>query len=350
MFDALRKYKFFSRHPQLIPGGAYHIAIDAVHVHTYRPDSAHDCINCSFCLKRQRDKAIWHVHICSVAVLVCPGGLRLPLYVYPIHAKGLTYSETSSEDALKQECESAALPLILNKIRERFPKLNVCILLDSLYANGPCINLLKANRMEFLIVRKKGSMKSVGEDCDGLLKVEGYKATGETQERFREKKKKIERVFQFFNDIGYQNLRISILRFDEKVFDEKGVEISCTHWEWISSWKITKGNASLTAMRGRTRWLEEDLFNTIKNRGFHFKHDYSRNPNAQKVWSILIMIAFLITELFTLTREIVLIKGDRSLKDFMKSIFHEIKILGCLIFSSPFLCKSTQTRYCLNDQ
>ena len=55
------------------------------------------------------------------------------------------------------------------------------------------------------------------------------------------------------------------MRFDEWVFDKNGVQLSYTHWEWIVSWKITKKNAPYTACRGRMRWLEEDLFNTLKN-------------------------------------------------------------------------------------
>lgn len=346
MLKELRKNKFFARYRKLTPAGGYHIAIDAVHSHTYQVDSAHDCENCPFCLKRQRGNAIWYIHYYSVAVLVCPGGIRLPLYIYPIHAKALKSDGANSQEDFKQECESAALSIILEQLRERFPKLHFCVLLDSLYANGPTIKLLQKYRMEFLIVRKNGSMKTVGEDCDGLLKLDQSKGIGRVEECVQDGKNKIERVFQFCNDVDYQDLQISILRFDERIFNEAGVEIFCTHWEWISSAKITKKNASSTAMRGRMRWLEEDLFNTLKNRGFQFKHDYSRNSSAQLVWTFLIMLAFFITELFTLTQKVVHVKGKRSLRDFMKAIFYEIKHIGCLIFQSSLLDQKTQIRYC----
>lgn len=41
VFEVLRKDKFFANHPKLTPGGAYHLAIDALTVHKYTPDSAH---------------------------------------------------------------------------------------------------------------------------------------------------------------------------------------------------------------------------------------------------------------------------------------------------------------------
>ena len=119
------------------------------------------------------------------------------------------------------------------------------------------------------------------------------------------------------------------------------------HWEWLVSWKLSKKNAPSTARRGRMRWLEEDLFNTLKNRGFNIKHDYSRNSSAQIVWSILIMLAFLITELFVITRQITMIKRNRSLRDFIRSIFYELRHLYYEVFKTPILHRKTQFRYCL---
>jgi hypothetical protein len=348
IFETLRKSKFFSRYPRLIPAGLYHLAIDAVVTHKYTPDSAHDCANCPFCLKRQRGEETWYLHIYSVASIVCPGGIRIPLYVYPIHAKSLKCPETNSQENFKQECELAALPIILDKIRTRFPKLNLCILLDSLYANGPTMKLLNEARMEFLIVRKKGSMKTVGEDCDGLAQTAEHKVKGQLQERSKEGEKLVERSFQFFNDIEYQDLMISVLRFEERVCNSSGEEIFYVHWEWLASQRLTKKNAVSTASRGRMRWLEEDLFNSLKNRGFEIEHDYSRDSSAQVIWSILIMLAFLITELFTLMKQVKFIKGKRSLQAFMRSIFYELQYLCYQISVLPFLYKQRQIRYCLN--
>lgn len=348
VFESLRKKKIFSRYRHLTPAGLYHLAIDAVTIHKYTPDSAHDCVNCPFCLKRQTGEEVWYLHMLSVALIVCPGGTRIPLYVYPIHAKSLKHLETNTQETFKQECESTALPVILGKIRQRFAKLNLCVLLDSLYANGPTMRLLNAYRMEFLIVRKKGSMKTVGEDCDGLEQIAAHRTTGQVQELRKEGSNLVEQSFQFFNDVKYQDLNLFILRFDERVYRSDGKDISRTHWEWLSSSRITKKNAALTATRGRMRWLEEDLFNTLKNRGFAINHDYSRDSSTQVVWSVLIMLAFLITELFSIVRDVKRMRNKRSLCSLMKSIFYELQHMCCQIFASPLLNRRIQIRYCLN--
>ena len=346
VFEVLRLDKLFADHPLLTPQGMYHLAIDAETIHKYTPGSAHDCAQCPFCLKRQRGEEIWYLHMHVVVSIVCPNGVRIPIYLYPIHAKSLTHDATASPEKFKQECELAAFPLILEKIRERFPRLKFCVLVDSLYANAPAMRILQENRMEFMIVRKEGSMRTVGQDCDGLEKMKEQQNSGQTEETTEEGEKKIKRSYRFFNDIGYQDMKLNVLRFDEWIFDKEGAQLQHVHWEWLVSWRITKKNAIQTASQGRMRWLEEDLFNSLKHRGFKIKHDYSRDSSAQLIWALLIMLAFLISELFMLTRQISFLKGNRSLRDFMKSIFYELRHLCLKIFDASILQRKTQFRYC----
>ena len=345
LFDNLRKSKLFTSHPGLTPRGMYHLAIDAETVHKYTNGSDHNCAQCPHCLKRQRGDDIWYVHMHVTASIVCPGGIRIPLYVYPVHAISLNIKENDSQETFKQECELSSLPIILTAIRKRFPKLYFCVLLDSLYANGPSIKILEVNSMEWAIVRKNGSMKTVGQDCDGLAKLESHAKTNYLEENMIINGKKTKRVYEFFNEVGYQDQKLNILRFNEWTFDQDGQEKFHVYWEWIVSWKLTKKNVTQSAAQGRLRWLEEDLFNTLKNRGFKIKHDYSRNSSAQLIWFILINIAFLISELFSRLRRIISIKKTRSLKDFMKSLFHEIRCVGQNVLEIAISRNKGQFRY-----
>jgi hypothetical protein len=347
IFEVLRKSKFFSNHRQLIPNGFFHLAIDAETIHKYVPESAHRCEQCPYCLKRERGSTIWYLHVQVVASIVCPGNLRIPIYVYPIHSKSLSCEGAASDEKFKQECELSAFSVILQKVRNRFPKLPFCVLADSLYANGPSMEVIKKLSMEFMIVRKDGSMKTVGQDCDGLEKTSEHKTKNRIEKTSAKQGQNIKRSWSFFNEIEYQHSKLHILRFDEWIFDSNGIQINYVHWEWIVSWKLTRHNAETTADRGRLRWLEEDLFNSVKNRGFEMKHDYSRNSNSQIIWSILIMLAFLITDLFSFVRQVIPIKRNRSLKDFMRSIFFDLCKLGEDVFRASILHRKIQIRYCL---
>lgn len=52
------------------------------------------------------------------------------------------------------------------------------------------------------------------------------------------------------------------------------------------------------ARNARARWEIEDLFNSLKNRGYNFKHDFSRNPRSCFNWQGIALFAFGIFELF----------------------------------------------------
>ena len=81
-------------------------------------------------------------------------------------------------------------------------------------------------------------------------------------------------------------------------------------------------------------------------RGFNIRHDYSRHSSTQNVWYVFIMIAFLVSELFVLLRHVMPIKRNRSIRDFMRSVFADLCKLCQEIFKSPALNKKTQFRYC----
>ncbi|MGA8163751.1 MAG: hypothetical protein WB791_01855 [Waddliaceae bacterium] len=346
LFENFRLSKTFFEHDELIPGGEYHIALDGEKIHTYSPDSGHDCESCPYCLKRTRGDTTWYCHMIVVASLVCPGGFKLPIYVYPIRSQAIHGKETSSDDVHKQECELSALKVIIPRLRERFPGLRMCALLDSLFANGPTLDLLENNRFSYAIVRKKGSMPSVRKDCDGLLKLPDYENSHTAKRNFTVPKgSKVQQKVLFFNKIDYQERKINLLRFYEVITSPNGKE-RVVYWEWIVSWKVTQKNGLYSAERGRLRWHEEDLFNTAENRGYAIEHDYSRDCRAQKVWVLLIMIALFINECFTHTRSMRKRRKNLSIKDFLKNIFSELRCLPFeTIFAASILHKRTQFRY-----
>jgi hypothetical protein len=331
LFEKVRESKLFFNHPELIPDGEYHLGCDAETIHTYKPGCDHDCENCPYCLKRTRDKTVWYNHTVLVGSLVSPGGFKLPIYVHPIKAEAVREKESASDNEHKQECELSAFKVVARIIRERFPKLRICMLLDSLYANGPNIRLLNEINFNYFIVRKDGSMPTVGEDCDGLMKLPDHVENNHVFERFHDGKGNIiEKKYDFFNDIAYQDVKVHIIRFQEKRINSKLNKIETTYWEWISGEKITKKNVAKLSARARVRWEEEDQFNTAECRGFNMRHDYSRNPTAQMAWVVFLNLAIGLEHLFIYTTTSVRLRSKMSIRDYMADLFHEIR----------FICKS----------
>jgi hypothetical protein len=68
--------------------------------------------------------------------------------------------------------------------------------------------------------------------------------------------------------------------------------------KWITDIEITQLNAYKIARGGRARWhIENETFNTLKNQGYHFEHNFGHGyKNLSTVFAMLMMLAFLIDQ------------------------------------------------------
>ena len=68
---------------------------------------------------------------------------------------------------------------------------------------------------------------------------------------------------------------------------------------WCTSHKITDKNLYLLMSGGRARWkVENETFNTLKNQGYQFEHNFGHGrKNLHTVFAFLMMLAFLIDQI-----------------------------------------------------
>jgi hypothetical protein len=68
---------------------------------------------------------------------------------------------------------------------------------------------------------------------------------------------------------------------------------------WITDIKITETNIYDLMRGGRTRWkIENETFNTLKNQGYEFEHNFGHgNKNLNVVFTMLMFLAFAIDQL-----------------------------------------------------
>lgn len=309
IFKFLIRQKIFQLHPEWTPNGEYAIAIDAQATHTYSDHSQHPCQSCPFCLRRQRGEKVWYLHLDLVASFIAPNGLQIPLLVHRIKARP-EWGQLSDEE-WKQECERTAFPLLLRELKYQFPYLRFCIHLDSLYPTDNNFSLLEELKMGYSIVRKAKVLKTVGEDCDGLLKFSHPTQIAKEAKRF-----KIKQSYRFFNNVAYRGHSLSIIRLEEhteKKLSKRFAKVQSkdVHWEWIVHHKLTHENVAIIGEQSRIRWKQENLFNDLQHRGFAICHDFNRAPNSQSIRIYLILIAYAITSILTYSRfgQTILAKG-----------------------------------------
>ena len=353
-FKDLQNSKFFVQHPQIMPGEFFLLAIDCVHTHTYNHPHHVDSNgnnDCECCLKRVHNKGTdkeyvqWQ-HLNLIFSFVFMGGLKIPIYSYPIHAKQITNLESASEDSYKQECELVGLKIALPTIREAFPKMKIVLLLDGLYANRPVIRLVEEQRCGYIIVRKQACLPLLAIECDACALNTNHRKNCTKKTNKMYKGWLIEQEYEWFNSkyLG-EGVSTNVLRFIEIRTNEKKEKVECYKCEWLFSWKLSWNNCEFSALQARSRWEIEDLFNSLKQRGYRLKHDYSRNPLSCFHWQSLALFAFGIFELFRFSESV------QTRGNWTQTALAE-KLLGQLIhspteeiFSNRCLSKRIQFRY-----
>jgi len=224
-FKDLQHSKFFQQHRQLMPGDFFLLAADCVHTHTYEEPHYNDC---KCCLKRiynkgtENEKIKW-MHNTLVFSFVFMGGLKIPIYSYPIHAKQIVNLESAPEATYKQECEIVALKMTLPIIREAFPKMKIVLLLDGLYANKPVIRLAEKHRCGYIIVKKEGCLPSLTKECDEVAIQDNHKKNCVKRCKINHKHWLIEQKYEWFNSkyLG-EGVSTNVLRFWESRTDKEG--------------------------------------------------------------------------------------------------------------------------------
>lgn len=72
----------------------------------------------------------------------------------------------------KQDCELKAFYRLARRLKREFPKLALTLLMDGLYAKGPVMEICFKNKWGFMVVFKDGSLPSVWQEADGLMRLD----------------------------------------------------------------------------------------------------------------------------------------------------------------------------------
>jgi len=107
-------------------------------------------------------------------------------------------------------------------------------------------------------------------------------------------------------------------------------EGSPTTFTWVTDISITNTNAIELMLAGRKRWaIENETFNTLKNQGYNFEHNYGHgSKNLATNFAYLMMLAFLVDQVQEMCCSLfqkVLAKLDRK-----KYLWYEIRKFFCV--------------------
>lgn len=267
---ALEKARLFGKY--------YLIVIDATWVLRFKKEHCEHCLRMKTGIDKDGQPVFVYYHPVLEAKLVTENGLAFSIATEFI--ENIALNENDSFEKQKQDCELKAFYRLALKLKAAFPQLNICLLLDGLYAGKPVFDICENNSWKYIVTFKEGSMPATYTEFEALKKLAPENAT-------QHKTEGVTQDFRWVTDLDYEEHKLNVLECEENIEEKK------TRFVWLTNFLLTKNNVEILANKGgRCRWkIENEGFNMQKNGGYELEHPYSLNNTAIKNYYFLLQIA-----------------------------------------------------------
>jgi Transposase DDE domain len=241
-------------------------------------------IHCASCLQKvHRNGSITYYHQMLGAALVHPDQRTvIPLMPEPI---------VKQDGTAKNDCERNAAKRFIAKLRQDHPHLKFIVTEDSLSSNAPHIETLHAHGLHYILGVKDGDHAYLFEQVQAAEQA-GRVTSYERHDRAA----RVVHRFRFVNDVplntSHRDVRVNFIEYWE--VGEHKVQ----HFSWVTDLRVSQRTVYHLMRGGRARWkIENETFNTLKNQGYHFEHNYGHGTqHLSVVFAMVMMLAFLVDQ------------------------------------------------------
>ena len=263
----------------------YLIAVDGTGFLTYAER------HCPHCLTRTQHGHTTYYHPLLQAKLITPTG-----WVFSVMTE---FIENPGAQPTKQDCELKAFYRLMRRLKQRFPRLPICLTLDGLYAGGPTFALCERYQWKYMSVLQDADIPYINTEFAALSALEPSQHVRlETGVQFA-----VKQDLRWVNDIAYVDSErcahtVAVLQCVETKPRREQPDQS-TRFKWVTNFTVTRNTViALANQGGRLRWkIENEGFNVQKNGGYALEHRYTENPTASKIFYLLLQIAHLLAQL-----------------------------------------------------
>ena len=259
-----------------VRGKYWQVVVDGTRLCSFRER------HCPHCLRKEREdkdgNVVWaeYYHDVLEAKLVLHGRIVLSV--------ATEFVENAGPGVPTQDCELNAFHRLAEKLKRRFPRLAVCLGMDSLYAGGPTFDLCRRHGWHFIIRFKDGSMPSVAEDFHSLKTIE-------PDQTFAKEESGVTKTYRYVTGISYQSHCLNLVEYTQSDRTYPFV--------FLTDLPVTRKNCERLVEDGRRRWkIENEGFNAQKNHGYGLKHLFSKDYGAMKNHYLLIQIGHMVAQMF----------------------------------------------------
>lgn len=243
-------------------------------------------IHCESCLEtHHRNGTVTYRHQMLGAALIHPDRREvIPLMPEPI---------IKQDGTDKNDCERNAAKRFIVKLRQDHPHLKLIVTEDSLSSNAPHIQVLQDHHLHSILGVKAGDHAYLFEQ------VEAAEQAGRVTYYDRDDAETgLSHRFRFVSDVplneSHADLRVNFL----ECWEWDKVKDQVQHFSWVTDLRVNKGTVYQLMRGGRARWrIENETFNTLKNQGYHFEHNFGHGyQHLSVVFAVLMMLAFLVDQ------------------------------------------------------
>src|SRR5881397_2275364 len=241
-------------------------------------------IHCASCLQKvHRNGSITYYHQMLGAAIIHPDVRE----VIPLMPEAIVQQDGTE----KNDCERNAAKRFIAKLRKDHPHLKFIITEDSLSSNAPHIETLHDHGCHYILGVKEGDhaylfqQVQVAEHAGRVTYYNRHDRAAGVVHRFR-----------FVNDVPLNasraDIRVNVIEYWEIGQDQ------VQHFSWVTDVRVSTRNVYRLMRAGRARWkIENETFNTLKNQGYNFEHNYGHGEqNLSLVFAMLMMLAFLVDQ------------------------------------------------------
>ena len=264
--------------PMMFLDGHYLLALDGTEYFSSKT------IHCALCLHRvHRNGSITYTHQMLGAAIIHPDQRAvIPLMPEPM---------VQHDGTGKNDCERNAAKRFVAKLRQDHPHLKFIVTEDSLSSNAPHIETLHAHGLHYILGVKEGDhaflfqQVQAAEQAGRVTLYERHDRAAGLAHRFR-----------FVNDVplnaSHADVHVNFIEYWESSADK------VQHFSWVTDLRVSTRNVYHLMRGGRARWkIENETFNTLKNQGYHFEHNYGHGERyLSVVFAMLMMLAFLVDQ------------------------------------------------------
>ena len=261
-------------------GDTWLISLDGSQYH------ASQKVHCENCRVQVQGDRAYYSHLVMAAVVCAPG----QEHVICLQPEFITPQDGHE----KQDCEQQAIKRWVERHARRFSAWSVTVLADDLHCHQPTCELLLQHKLHFVLTCKEDSHPGLYEELALLEKVEGAIQT---------------RTVRHWNGRHAEHW---IYRWAQQLPLRKGPDGLRVNWcqliivhettgevlyrnAWATDHNLDETRVVEVAAAGRSRWkIENEGFNVLKNRGYHFDHNYGHGQQQlSSVLLTLLLLAFL---------------------------------------------------------